>query len=665
MAQKKPQLQKPVDPTEIQDPTQSALSSYISKCYAEAKTAKTHIVQRLLSCERQRRGVYDPDKAALIRTTGGSDIYMMLTDIKCRAAESWIKDVMLSTGDKSWSLAPTKEPSVPNEMRTGVIEMVVSEAQHVMQQGTSVDPRTIDARLKEVHDEVVNAIRDKVEITCQNMENHMLDKLQDAKWGDTIKEVVYDFVTYPTCFIKGPVVRKKPVLAWGKGWKPEVTEELMQDFERVSPYDMFPSPNAISCQDGYMIQRHKLSRAALSAMIGTPGYNDEEIKLALIQFGSGGLRDIIQSDSERALLEGRQNSMLGTDVIEAIEFWGAVSGKMLQDWGMSDVDEYKEYQVDCWRIGSHVIRCVLNPDPLGKRPYSKASWDSIPGAFWGMALPEKMSDVQTMCNASARALANNMGIASGPQVEVAIDRLPDGENVTQIYPWKIWQTTSDRTGGGQPAVRFYQPNMNAETLMSVYQYFQKVSDEVTGVPNYVYGSSQVAGAGRTAAGLSMLMENAAKGIKQAILALDGAVSDMLERFYNHLMIYDQDTTIKGDMQVIASGVVATLMKEGVQQRRQEFMAATLNQFDAQIIGSAGRAYLLRETAKGLNLDVDKIIPSPEQMALIQQQQEAAAEQQQQQAEQMQQVQQHTAAAQAQQEVNKAAVPPEQQQQPVR
>ena len=78
------------------------------------------------------------------------------------------------------------------------------------------------------------------------------------------------------------------------------------------------------------------------------------------------------------------------------------------------------------------------------------------------------------------------------------------------------------------------------------------------MPNYVYGSSNVAGAGRTASGLSMLMENAAKGIKQAILSLDKATSDMLQRFYDHLMIYDDDHSIKGDMQIVASGIVGKI-----------------------------------------------------------------------------------------------------------
>jgi hypothetical protein len=236
---------------------------------------------------------------------------------------------------------------------------------------------------------------------------------------------------------------------------------------------------------------------------------------------------------------------------------------------------------------------------------------------------------QVVCNAAARALANNMGIASGPQVEVSVDRLPDGEDLTQMYPWKIWQTTSDRTGGGQPAVRFFQPNMNAETLLNVYQYFQRISDEVTGVPNYVYGSSNVSGAGRTASGLSMLMENAAKGIKTAILSIDRAMTDVLQRFYDHLMIYDDDDSIKGDMQIVPAGVVGTLLKESVQQRRNEFLQLTSNPVDIQILGAAGRAELLREAAKNLNMDIDKLIPDPDDIRKQQAEQQQMMQMQQQ------------------------------------
>ena len=610
-----------------------SLTSYIKRCYEEAKSAKSDMTERLLRCERQRRGEYDPDKLAMIRETGGSDIYMMLTDIKCRAAESWMKDVMFSTGEKSWSLTPTTEPSVPNELRDEVIETVVAEANEIQMTGMGVNPRVIDARMSEIYEEVKKRLKEKTIEAARGMEKRIQDKMEQAHFKERLGEVVYDFATFPCAFIKGPVIRKRKTLKWGKNWTPKVEEEIVEDFERVSPYDIFPSPNAVTTQDGYIIQRHQLTRVDLEGMRGMPQYNTQAIDEVLMTYGITGHRELVQSDTERNLLQGRNNTLVGTELIEGIEFWGPVSGSMLREWGMENVEDYKEYEVNVWVVGNFVIKAALNVDPLGRRPYSKASWESIPGAFWGLALPEMMRDVQIVCNAAARALANNMGIASGPQVEVSVDRLPDGEDLTKMYPWKIWQTTSDRTGGGQPAVRFFQPNMNAETLLNVYQYFQRIADEVTGVPNYVYGSSNVSGAGRTASGLSMLMENAAKGIKTAILSLDGAVSEVLQRMYDHIMIYDPDDSIKGDMQIVPAGVVGTLLKESVQQRRNEFLQLTSNPVDIQIMGPAGRAALLREAAKTLNMDVDKLIPSPEEIIEQQKQQQAmqmAAAQQQQQ-----------------------------------
>lgn len=614
MALKSVKLQKAQEDSVITDePVVLSLSAYVRRCYEEAKTAKSDVTERLLRAERQRRGVYDPDKLAMIRDTGGSDIFMMLTDIKCRAAESWIKDVMLSTGEKSWSLKPTAEPEVPDVLRNEIIEAVTLEADQVQSAGIGVNPQTIDKRMEEIHAEVKKRLMEHAKDASMKMERRILDKMQDAKFDSTLSEIIYDFVTFPAAFIKGPMIRTKKVMKWGSNWQPKVEETIVEDFERVSPYDIFPSPNATTCQDGYLIHRHQMTRADIEVLRSTPSFDQNAIDEVLRLYGRSGLRELVQSDTERNLLEGRNNTLVGTELIESVEFWGSVSGYMLKEWGMTDVEDYREYEVNVWMVGSYVIKCVKNPDPLDRRPYSKASWESIPGAFWGLALPEMMTDIQTVCNAAARALANNMGIASGPQVEVSVDRLPDGEDLTKIYPWKIWQTTSDRTGGGQPAVRFYQPNMNADALLAVYQYFQRIADEVTGVPNYIYGSGQASGAGRTASGLSMLMENAAKGIKQAILSLDAATTDVIHRLYDHLMIYDDDNSIKGDMQIVPAGVVGTLLKESVQQRRNEFLQLTSNPVDIQIMGPSGRAMLLREAAKALNMDIDKIIPDPEKV----------------------------------------------------
>jgi len=581
--------------------TISSLAGHINHCLSESTMAKNHLIERLLSCERQRRGEYEPALHAQIKQSGGQEIFMMLTDIKCRAADSWIKDVMQNHSESTWALNPTAEPQLPPELKTEVTQILIEEAAQVAAMGIPVDPETMMAREQEIHDEAKQAVNDLARERSDRMETRITEKLQQGGWTKALASVIYDFTTYPTIFIKGPILRKKKTMEWGKNFKPVVKEQVVLEVDRVSPWDIFPSPGAVTIQDGYLIHRHKLTRKAIKQMVGMKGSSKVNIQLVLEQFRLG-LKTITNGDNEHDRLSGRILSYGADGLIEAHEYWGPASGAMLKEWGMQTVngkpvDEYDEYQINAWKVGSYVIRAQINPDPLDQRPYSKASFEDIPGQFWGIALPEMMKDVQIMCNASARALAANMGIASGPQVEVAIDRLPKGEAVTSVFPWKVWQTTSDRSGAGHPAVRFFQPSMNAAELLSIYTYFSKIADEVTGVPNYIYGSSAVGGAGRTASGLSMLMENAAKGIKHAILGLDAATSEVITRIYNHLMIYDPDTSIKGDMNVVAAGAIGAMIREQQVDARKQFMADTLNPVDAQIIGTEGRAYMLRERAK--------------------------------------------------------------------
>lgn len=602
------------------------LSRHISDCWERAKFAKTEIVDRLLRCERQRRGVYDPEKEMEIAKTGGSDIYMRLTDIKCRAAESWIRDVMMAAGRRVFDLDTAEEPEVPPEVSAGIVELVTMEMQEFVQAGGAVHPEAFRARMEEVHDQVMDKLREQAKEAAKRMGDKIEDQMNLGKFDAAFQDFINDFVTYPTAVFKGPVVRRKKKLTWGPNFQAVILRDYAKSFERVSPYDAYPSPNASSPHEGFFIQRHRLSRAALQDLRGVPGYNDEAIDQVLERFGDNGFRQWLMGDQERDRLEGKPHARLFTrDVIEALEFWGSISGKMLLDWGLKPtkkmpIEWNKEYEVTAWQIGPFCIKVSINPDPLGRRPYEIAQWNEVPGSFWGTALPEQMRDVQTMCNASARSLANNMSVASGPQVEVQVDRLPDGEDVTSMFPWKIWQTTSDRTGGGQPAIRFFQPGMNAGELLNVYQYFMKLADEVTGIPAYLYSGQTGGGAGRTASGLSMLMDNAAKGIKTAISALDVVVSAMVDRLYVHNMLYDPDPAIKGDFKVIARGAMGMVLKEQLQQRRMEFLQATANAVDLQIVGLGGRAYLLHEVADSLQMDTSRIVPTPDKMAFDQQKQ---------------------------------------------
>jgi hypothetical protein len=113
----------------------------------------------------------------------------------------------------------------------------------------------------------------------------------------------------------------------------------------------------------------------------------------------------------------------------------------------------------------------------------------------------------------------------------------------------------------------------------------------------------------------MLMGSAGKGIRQVVMHIDNdIIMPVVERQFVYNMRYDPDESIKGDAQVLPRGAVNLAVKETVNMRRVEFLNATANEMDMGIIGPEGRAAILREIAKGLQMPVDDIVPSREKLA---------------------------------------------------
>lgn len=609
-----------------QKPIIQGLAAHIRECFDAAKQYKEHEVeQRMLQSIRQRRGEYEPEVLAQIRAQGGSEIYMMLTSNKCRAAASWIKDTLLGAADdKPWSLEPTTIPELSPADMEGLIQQANEEAMLIQQTlgPQAMTPHRLRQIALSIRDDAMARIQDAARETAQRMERKMEDQLQEGGFHRALMQFADDLTTFPAAIIKGPVIRKRKQLKWA-GETLDVVEVLGPEWERVDPLMAYPSPSATSTHDGYFIERHKLSRSDIAGLIGVPGYNEGAVRAVLNEYGTGGLNQWLSVDSQRADAEGKPSLTVVTSpdpTIDALQYWGSVPGRMLVEWGLEadeeTIDPDQEYECEAWLIGSWVVKAVLNPDPLGRRPYYKTAYEEIPGTFWGNSVADLVRDCQNMCNAAARALANNMGISSGPQVWVNNDRLADGETVTQMFPWKIWQSKSDPYGNNSaPPIDFFQPQSNAPELMAIYDRFSIMADEFSGIPRYMTGDANVGGAGRTASGMSMLMGNAGKVVKQVMSNVDiNVIGPLIDRLYYHNMRYGEDPDLKGDVRVVARGVNALVAKDAAQVRRNEFLNIALtNPIVSQIVGEEAIADLLRETAKTLDMNTSRIVPTPEKL----------------------------------------------------
>lgn len=612
-------------------PIIQGLAQYVRGCWQDAKDARNQkIDERLAESVRARRGEYDSQRAAMIAQEGGSDVYAKMTSVKCRAAASWLRDILATGGtDKPWTIKPTPVPDLPADMKEQIIQQVTTPIMVAQQEGLPLTDEQIKQLMEDARAQIYRDSKEKARQKALRMEEKMEDQLVEGGFLLALTQFIEDIVTFPAAVIKGPVVRNKNKLVWetvsdNKGQpvqKVTVQKYPCLHWERVSPFDIYPSAESEGIQDGYLIEKHRLSRRDLLELKGIEGYNDLGIDKVLEDYGRGGLRDWLYDDLSRASAEGKATGqiMMNPDgLMDAIQFWGSVSGEMLIEFGMdkeSVPDKNAEYSVEVWVIGTYVIKCVLNHHPLGLKPYYKASYEEIPGSFWGNSPCDLIRDAQIIVNAASRALVNNMSIASGPQVVINVDRLPVGEDVTQIYPWKIHQVTNDPSGNGaaRPPIEFSQPKSNATELAGIIKMYMELADEWSGIPKYLTGDAP-GGAGRTASGLSMLMTNAGKSLKQVVANFDHYVMEpLLQQLYFWNMRYSDDPELKGDVQIVARGANALVAKESSQQRRVEFLAATANPIDMQIVGLPGRAHVLREVIRDLQLDTDRIIPSDEEL----------------------------------------------------
>jgi hypothetical protein len=225
------------------------------------------------------------------------------------------------------------------------------------------------------------------------MEQKMEDQLIEGQFLEALSAFLEDIVTFPTAIMKGPVARKRKTLEWqGNGLVP--VEKIVLEWERVDPFMAYPAAWATSPQDGPFIERHKLTREDIESMIGVEGFSEPALREVLSNFGTGMLEQL-SVDQEEADATGKDQAETeaSQDVVDALQLWDSIQGKLLAEWGMKEItDMEKSYPCEVWKIGNIVIKAVLNYDPLGRKPYYAASYEKIPGAFWGNGVADLIRD---------------------------------------------------------------------------------------------------------------------------------------------------------------------------------------------------------------------------------------------------------------------------------
>lgn len=547
--------------------------------------------------------------------------FIPVTLVKCVAAESWLNDLLFSSGQKPYDIETTPEPELDEEEILQISEETLKkelevslansngfDKESILNNVTNKVKYKVKQKIKERSEEILKPVKTKIE-----------DQLVEGGWYKALKQVISDIVVFKAGILKGPVYKPKKKLKIKNG-NVVVEREIIPCFERVSPFNIYPDPDASNVNDGYLFEKISYTKSELASFLELDGINKTELETVLALYSDSSYTIQVPADTERKSLEDKQFSGMYNNKIDCLEFWGSVDGKKIIEWNNGStnlsgitLDPLEYYDICAWIIDKHVIRVILNPDPLGNKPYYKSSWIEIQDSFWGMGIPEIVSDIQDACNSVARNMLLNAAFSSGPVSEINIDRLAEGES-SNIHPFKNVKVTS-RNMAEAPVVRFNQAQLVADRLIMVYRHFSQIADEVT-VPAYAHGDQNIGGAGRTATGLSMLYRGATKNIRNVLDNLDNnIIAPSITTLYNMNLIFNTIEVIP-DLNIKARGSLILLLREQKSKDLTELLSILLS---PAYINEVDTRALVEAIIEAKGLEVTKILKDPIEKMIEQQQ----------------------------------------------
>ena len=619
------------DESEVEDNNVSSIIPFIVERYNRAEDYRYQDESRWLRAYRNYRGLYSPD--VQFTEAEKSRVFIKVTKTKTLAAYSQIVDVLFANNKFPLSIEPTElpegvvedvhfDPKEPEELRGDAdLESPYGFADDGKEFPKGATERSLQEKLG-VFQNKLEGVSDKLKagpgktptaiefspamVAAKKMQKKIHDQLEESGANKNLRSSAFEMALFGTGIMKGPFATDKEYPNWGDDGEYDPLFKTVPQVSHVSCWNFFPDPDANNIDEAqFVIERHKMSRSQLRGLKKRPYFRDTVID-ECITMGENYTKKYWEDDLTDYAPEH------GIDRFEVLEYWGMVDTDMLEEQGVEIPDELKDFdelQANVWVCNNKLLRMVLNPFKPAKIPYCAAPYELNPYSFFGIGIAENMDDTQTLMNGFMRMAVDNAVLSGNLLIEVDETNLVPGQDMS-IYPGKVFRRQSGAPGQAIFGTKF--PNVSSEN-MQLFDKARQLADESTGLPSFSHGQTGITGVGRTASGISMLMGAASGHIKTVIKNVDDYLLRPLgEGFFRFNMQFDFDKEIKGDLEVKARGTESLMKNEVRSQRLMQFL---------QIASSPALApfakfqYIIREIAKSMDLDPDKVTNNMSEAAL--------------------------------------------------
>ena len=610
-----------VDESVVGDINVSGIIPFVMDRYQRAEDYRNNDEERWLRSYRNYRGLYGSD--VQFTEAEKSRVFIKVTKTKTLAAYGQIVDVLFAGNKFPISIEPTVlpegvagdvnfDPKKPEQLKG---ETSLSSPYGFKGDGKDLPKgateKTLADRLGPLQDKLgeIEGLEEGVGktptavtfspamVAAKSMEKQIMDQLQESGASKQLRSTAFEMALFGTGVMKGPFAVDKEYPNWDDEGNYSPIFKTVPSTSHVSVWNFFPDPDAANMDEAqYVIERHKMSRTQLRGLKKRPYFRANVID-EVVASGESYDKKYWEDDLSDYAPDH------GVDRFEVLEYWGMCDRDMLENNDVEipkELDEFDELQANIWICNGKLLRMVLNPFKPAKIPYMAAPYELNPYSFFGVGLAENMDDTQTLMNGFMRMSVDNAVLSGNLLIEVDETNLVPGQDLS-VYPGKVFRRQGGAPGQAIFGTKF--PNVSQENLQ-LFDKARQLADESTGLPSFSHGQTGVSGVGRTASGISMLMNAASGSIKTVIKNVDDyLLAPLGEGLFRFNMQFDFDPDIRGDLEVHARGTESLMANEVRSQRLMQFLQTASNPVLAPF---AKFNYIIREIAKSMDLDPDKV-----------------------------------------------------------
>ena len=618
------------DETSITDSSIANIIPFVMERYQRAEDYRYNDEERWLRSYRNYRGLYGSD--VQFTEAEKSRVFIKVTKTKTLAAYGQIVDVLFAGNKFPISIEPTVlpegvasdvnfDPKMPEQLKG---DTSLSSPYGFKGDGKELPKgateKTLADRLGPLQEKLgdIEGLKEGVgktpsavtfspaTIAAKSMEKQIMDQLQESGATKQLRSTAFEMALFGTGVMKGPFAVDKEYPNWDEEGEYDPTLKTVPQVSHVSVWNFYPDPDAANMDEAqYVIERHKMSRTQLRGLKKRPYFRDNVID-EVIASGESYDKKYWEDDLSDYATDH------GVDRFEVLEYWGNCDVEMLLDNGVDipkELKDYDELQTNIWICNGKLIRMVLNPFKPSTIPYMAAPYELNPYSFFGVGIAENMDDTQTLMNGFMRMAVDNAVLSGNLLIEVDETNLVPGQDLS-VYPGKVFRRQGGAPGQAIFGTKF--PNVSGENLQ-LFDKARQLADESTGMPSFAHGQTGVQGVGRTASGISMLMNAASGSIKTVVKNIDDYLLRPLgEGLFRFNMQFNFDKNIKGDLEVVARGTESLMANEVRSQRLMSFLQTASNPALAPF---AKFNYIIREIAKSMDLDPDKVTNNMDEAVL--------------------------------------------------